>query len=129
MYGSNDQYLKTNYLLYLNDDKDMKLIKLIASIQNGPIGKSQFRFFYLNSDLDDASNYEIKIENFSKSFGKIIEIENILKQNISTINSESKYNEVNFDEYTVNIKNKFSNENMSTNVRFGNGVSYHVYFV
>jgi hypothetical protein len=117
--SSNDKYLKNNYLIYFNKDEELKTIQLLSSIQKEPIGKSQLRIFYLNSNNDNANSYEVKIENFAKTFSKIISIENLREENISLI--INNYQEINFDEYTIFINQKMSNISFVKTLRLENG--------
>ena len=116
--SSNDKYLKNNYLIYLSKDTELKTIKLLSSIQKEPIGKSQLRIYYLNSNIDNASNYEVKIQNLANTFRKLFCVENLAKEHDLTINN---YEAVNFDEYKIFINQKSSNLSFVKNLKLENG--------
>ena len=123
--SSNDKYLKNNYLIYFSKDTELKTIKLLSSIQKEPIGKSQLRIYYLNSNIDNASNYEAIIETKSGKYKSDLMIDNL----ISNIPILSNYtSEVDFDEYELSINNKIYNSSIRKMFRLDNGARYTFIF-
>jgi hypothetical protein len=117
--------LKNNYLIYFNKDEELKAIQLLSSIQKEPIGKSQLRIFYINSNNDNANSYEAIIEKKSGKYKIDLKIDNL----IGNFSQFSNYtSEVDFDEYELVIRNKISNTSIKKIFRLDNGARYTFVF-
>ena len=116
--SSNEKYFKNNYLLYSNKDGELQASQLLSSIIKEPVGKSELRIYYLNSDSMDAANYEAKIQTKSGGFKSFLNINNIISNSTLATND---YKEVDYDEYELLITNKITSSSILTILRLDNG--------